>query len=306
MKKEYLATIRRIRDGNVDAVYFLEGNDFFLQDYFVKEVEKALRKKGQLERLFLVPEAGDYVRILEELNSVPLFRQPKLLVLRNPVQIKGTNLEELLTYCVSPNPDNCLIILMEKADFKRKLNRKLSTSVGTITALTPFPDKLARWVKHLLKEHGLTATDDAVHTLIELTGDSLYHVANEIGKMALNLGERHTVEESDVRRYAGWKRSFYPWQFVDAVGKRDFSKAVLAGRNILDQGSDISMLISLMTSFFQELLFRNLGGGNGGESRSPNFWLGKQVWRRIPEYQRGYAMGDISAAFRLLARRTDR
>lgn len=302
MKKNYRETVNSIQAGKIDQVYFLNGDDFFLQNYFIKEVEKALAKTAQPERIFLVPEAGEYGRVVQELNSISLFPQPRLFVLYNPIQIKGKNREELLAYCKSPNPDNCLVIVIDKYDPQRKIIKDLSGIVGSINTSSPFPERMAGWVNFFLKENNVTATGDAVDRLLELSGDSVYHLANEIQKIILGLGDRTTVVEEDVLRYAGWRRNYFPWHFLDAVGNRSFDQAVLIGKSLLDQGSDVSLLISLLTTLFQELLFKQLDNSEGKSREFKVFWLSRPIKQRLPNYQKRYTKIELQRIFRILAR----
>lgn len=302
MKKYIQETVRSVRSGVLDPVYFLNGDDFFLQTYFIEAVENAMSKIATPERIFLVPEPGGYDDFILQLHSIPLFPQPKLFVLQNPAQIKGKNREELLTYCHSPNPDNCLIIIFDKYDPQNKLIRALSKLVGSINSSPPFSDTLGSWVNFFLKERGLTATQDAIDRLLDLSGDSLYHITNEIQKITLGLGHRTKIDEDDVLRYAGWKRSYYPRHFLDAVGHRQFKKAVQIGKSLLNHGSDISKIISLLTNMFLELLFRQLDNRRKLKNDFQEVWLGRMEKKRLPLYLKNYDRKEIQHTLRILAR----
>lgn len=299
--KDLLDVVKSFRPGKIDPIYFLNGDDFFLQTYFVGQLEKIMGKTGKPERIYLVPEVADYPAVLRQLNEVSLFPQPKLFVLQNPVQIRGKTREELLAYCRSPNRDNCLVIIIDKFDPNIKLVKELSLLAGGINSSPPFEGKMKSWVAFLAKKRALSTTDDAADRLLELAGDSVYHLSNEIEKITLGMGNRTVVEEEDVLRYAGWGRSFFPWHFLDAIGNRSFHQAVFIGNRLLNQGSDLVMLVSLMGVLFQEMLFRHLkSDGDKGQSVQ-GFWLGKQVRQRLPTYVKRYDVSEIRSIFRILA-----
>lgn len=302
MRKSLIEATGTVKSGKIEPVYFLNGDDFFLQHFFIDEVEKGLKKKkSKPERVYLVPEVDDHDAILRELDAVSLFPQPKLFVLQNPVRITGKNREELLSYCQSPNPDNCLVIIIDKYDPRGKLIKDLSRTVGRINTSAPFPEKMGSWVNYLLKEYNLTATDDAIDRLLELSGDSVYHLYNEMQKIALGVEQGSDIEEEDVVRYAGWKRSYFPWQFLDAVGTRNYVDALLIGKRLLEQGSDISSLVAFLTGLFQALLFSHMDDGNRNGKQLQVFWLSHQVRRRLPRYRKLYDRDRIHGVLRLLA-----
>ncbi len=300
MRKYLRKTIDEIRAGQIDPVYFLNGDDFFLQNLFMEEIEKSLSKEEAVEKVFEVPDSGDFNRILSELNSGSLFVQKRIIILQNPTQIKGKNRDLFLAYCDSPNPTNCLIIVIDKWETKNALVKALTEKVGVISSSPPFPEKMAGWARFLMNRSDLKATDEAIETLIELSGDSVYHLNNEIEKIKLSMDERTAVEKGDVLKHSGWKRNFYPWHFVDAIGRRDFGSSVKIGKNLMDQGRDISSLISHMTTLFQELLFRCMDASGKKEKEKQWFWLSSQVRKQLSQYEKGYRKSELPQIFRLL------
>ena len=301
MKTTYRQTLRSVQSGKLAPVYLLMGDDFFLQDFLIGQIEKTMSTEAQPDRVWLTPEGGDYDRIPQELNAVSLFPEPKLFILRNPLQIRGRPREELLAYCRSPNQDNCLVIIIDKYDPQKKLIKELSRPVPSVNCSPPFPEEMAQWVSFFLKQHRMTATDEAIDRLIELSGDSVFHIANEIDKIVLGLGDQDVVQETDVERYAGWRRRFSPRHLLDAVGNRNFDQAVVVGKSLLNHGSDISMLISQLTSVFQGLMFRYQDKGVNQTRSLPELWLNRYVRGRLPEYQKHYTVNDVERTFRILA-----
>ncbi|MEE9166291.1 MAG: DNA polymerase III subunit delta [Candidatus Neomarinimicrobiota bacterium] len=301
MGKNLIEAVKTVKSGRIDPVYFLNGDDFFLQHFFIQELEKTLKKESDPEKLYLDPDEGDYPSILMELNTVSMFPEPKLFILRNPGTIAGKNRKEFLDYCRSPNRDNCLVIVIDKYDPRVKLVKELSHIVGSITVSTPFPEKIGIWVDYFLKQFNLTATDDAIDSLLELSGDSVFHLYNEMQKIALGVEESSVIEKEDVIRYAGWKRSYFPWQLLDAIGEQNLDDALLIGKRLLDQGLEVSVLISLMTTMFQELLFSHMEDGSGKGNVHQFLWLSSKVKKKLPQYKRVYSRIRINRIFRHLA-----
>ncbi|MCH8068450.1 MAG: DNA polymerase III subunit delta [Candidatus Marinimicrobia bacterium] len=301
VKRDFKETIRKIRQTNIEPVYFLNGDDYYLQMFFIHEVEKYLSKKQKVERIFLIPEITDFPQIVAELNSVGLFPEPKLFILQNPTRIKGQLRKELLQYCKSPIENNCLIIVIDKYDPKMKLISDISAILGVINTSPPYPNKIIQWVNFLLDHNNLNATSSAIEKLAELCGDSVYHISNEIEKMKIGLGDKDSVSESDVLRFVGWKRKYYPWHFLDAIGNKKYIQAVNIGKSLLSEGTDISILISKMTLLFQEILFHHLKNGEGGGKVDQIGWLGGNITRNLSKYKIHYSKEELGGIFHYLA-----
>ncbi|MFQ6675377.1 MAG: DNA polymerase III subunit delta [Fidelibacterota bacterium] len=164
MKRDVLAEIEEIRKGKIRPVYFLAGNDYFLQDYFIRELARALGQKGSLERFVWVPDAGDSDALIRELNGVPMFVQPRLFIVYQPTRIRQKNREELVQYCRSPGPDTVTVLVTDVLDSRKKLIRQLADEFGVVNTSPPFPEKMGDFVHFLLRKSGLHATYTILRT----------------------------------------------------------------------------------------------------------------------------------------------
>ena len=62
------------------------------------------------------------------------------------------------------------------------------------------------------------------NTLIEMAGDSLAHLDNEIEKICLIIGNRSAIEIEDVERFSGWERDRQRWEFLLALGEKNIQE----------------------------------------------------------------------------------
>ena len=300
MKLAYRDEIKRVQTGEVNPVYFLNGNDFYLQDYFVQGVEKALKTKyGAISKVSLIPTSGETSGILNDLQTIPMFPEPILFVIRNPSVFKGKAQTDLLDYCKSPNSNNYLILIVDEIDSSKKLNKLLADTVGLIYSSPPLDYKMNGWIKFLFKQAGLKATDRAVERLQELAGDTVYHAANEIEKISLGVENGSSVDDEDILRYAGWNRNYSPADLQDAIGSRDHKKVYNIGGKLLEGGMQLSALIGYITTLFQEINFRNFSK-NGRGTGYRELWLSNSVKKKMPQYQALYSKDEIKSIFRLL------
>ncbi|MDP6397126.1 MAG: DNA polymerase III subunit delta [Candidatus Marinimicrobia bacterium] len=300
MKLDYRDVVKRVQMGEVNPVYFLNGNDFYLQDYFVLQVENALQTKyGTISKVSLMPTSGETSGILNDLQTIPMFPEPILFIIRNPLVFKGKAQTDLLDYCKSPNSNNFLILITDEIDGRKKLNKLLANTVGLIYTSPPLEYKMNGWIKFLFKQAGLNATEQAVERLQELAGDTVYHAANEIEKITLSVENGSSINEEEILRYAGWNRDYSPADFQDAIGSRDYKKAHKIGGKLLEGGVKISALIGYMTTLFQEINFRNFSK-NGKKAGNGELWLSNSVRKKMPQYQALYSKEEIKSIFRLL------
>jgi len=292
-------TFDAVRNGRLSSAYFLNGDDYYIQSLFVDDVMKALSSNGSAEKYFISTESADYTSVMADLLSDSLFGEHKLYVLHNPTRISGKAKEDFFRYCSSPSSNNCLIVILDKVDRRLAFFKNLSKILPPINTAPPFPNKMAGWVQFLLKSNGVSATSEASELLLELCGDSVYHIANEIEKIKIGIPKNCQIDVSHVKCFCGWKREFFPWHLSDAVGRRDLKQSVQIGRSLISQGIDVSVLLSNLATLFQELYLMRLPNGDDGSSPKTG-WLNQILSRKLPNYLNNFSQNELEEIVRSL------
>ena len=112
------------RTGTINSVYFLKGNDQFLQTYFIGKISEFFFGKDPVDKTLMLPDDMNGNEIINRLSSTDLFSSKKLFVLRNPQQLKGKPNKDLLDYCQSTLDNHVLIMAndnwLDKSAFTKK------------------------------------------------------------------------------------------------------------------------------------------------------------------------------------------
>ncbi len=259
MSLNYEEVLPTLKKGSLEMVYFLLGDDYFLQQHFVSKIEEVISDDGPVLREMLIPEDMGAQEIIARLTQADLFSSKKLYVLRNPQQIHHKARDELLQFCAQPLPNHYLIITMDDYNPKSVIMKSLQKMFTPIDVRKPFQNKLRSWTKYFFNEHHINAPPSVIEEVLAMSGDSVYHVANQIEKICLSLdGERVTPEF--VRKFTGWNREYKMWEFLNAVGQKNLQKALFSGLDLITRSDFIALLPSLAT-LFQEMLFLKMDSG---------------------------------------------
>jgi DNA polymerase III delta subunit len=131
-----------------------------------------------------------------------------------------------------------------------------------------------------------------------MSGDSVYHIFNQIEKICISLDEDDILTPEYVRKFGGWNREFKMWEFLNAVGQKDLPKALLTGKDLISRNSIISLMPNL-TALFQELLFIRMQ--NGTYKPFAGFIpLTNGVKKRLPDHAKKYSKQEIENALAVL------
>ena len=132
--------IRSVQNSNIKPVYFLRGDDHFLQNFFIEKICNSLFEAEKVNKSLLTPNEMAGKEIIDKLLFSDLFNIKKLFILRDPQQIKGKPAKELLNYCSNPIPNHFLVLVndnyMDKSSFTRSLTPcKFSVKIKSPTSM---------------------------------------------------------------------------------------------------------------------------------------------------------------------------
>ena len=111
-------SIRRIKAGEISPIYSLYGEDSFLEDYFINEIQIKFLKNKNAKKSFSLDQDSNHL-LFEELSSISLFEEKRLIIVREIKKIR-TELgrKELIQYIQNPKKDLILILISAEFDLK--------------------------------------------------------------------------------------------------------------------------------------------------------------------------------------------
>ena len=121
---DYQQVQNQIRRGQVAPLYLFFGEEAFLARHLVRLLEEQLLQ-GSLRDFNYALFDGDTVSLEEVINAantLPVFSEKRLVVVKNAPWFEGTDEEELLlAYLENPSPTTCLVFLAgDQVDARRR------------------------------------------------------------------------------------------------------------------------------------------------------------------------------------------
>ena len=291
--------LRAIQAGNIEPVYFLLGEEYYLQHLIIEHIGKAIFGKSKQNKTLLLPDELSNKEIIDRLTQTDLFSSKKLFILRNPAALRNKYREELLDYCRNPLQNHNLIIIEDDYGDRKAMTKDLKKNIDTVSVQIPFTNEMKKWTRFFLKEKNLLVAENVIDALIEIAGDSVYHIANEVEKIALNVTDDGTVTLDMIYQFSGWKREYQRWEFLQAIGLRDIGKALLLGQSLFRQGQTMLGLMYPLTSLFQEILFEKLSSGTLSAKKG-YIPLPPSVIKKLSQIAKRFSKEEIEYALLLL------
>jgi len=171
-------------------------------------------------------------------NALGLFGGGSRLVVIEGVQAwKAADAKAIAEYLKVPAPGTTLALVA--AELKKDAPvAKAVAAVGDVLVWDVPQRGLPGWVAEQFKLRGAAAEPEACRLLLELVGDDLYDLANEVDKLATWANGEQRVTESDVEQLVAPRAESPGFVFTDAWGARDVAGVLRAAERMIERSGD--------------------------------------------------------------------
>lgn len=233
----------------------LYGEDTYRSRQKLKEIVEKYKAKHQ-SGLNLVRFSNSEMnldKIKEKIESVSMFDEKKLILLENPFQNSDFS-EKLLEYTkknkLKDNQDIILVILQEGKLAISKIKSKFSM----LEEFPPLKDLfLTHWVKKEIEKNNSKISQSALRKLIVYTGNNLWQMNSEIGKL-VSYAKGKEIQEEDIDLLINTNLETDIFKTIDALARKDKKTAFNFLHKHLEKGDDQFYLLSMFVYQFRTLI----------------------------------------------------
>ena len=295
---QFKNAIRLIQNNDILPVYYLKGEDQFLQTFFIEKLCDSIFSDNRVDKNLLTPNEMSGKEIIDIILSSDLFSTKKLFILRDPQQLKGRAIKDLLDYCSNPLPNHILVLVNDNYLENSSFSKAIIKSAEPINVSTPISRDLIKWARFFFQENSKTAGPSIIEEIVENFGDSIYNIKNEIDKLSL-INNDPIIKYDDINSSSTWKRSRQRWELMSAIGKRDLDRSIMLSKEIIGESDTMISLVYPLTAFFQEMLYAKMNNGTFVKPKS-YIPLSNSIKNNISTYANGYQKEKIEKSIREL------
>lgn len=242
-----------LRQRHFRPVYFLYGEEDFLIDEMVRSFIAAAVDEGTRGFNLDIVYGND----LEVKDIVALASAYPMMAERRVVVVKDfdrlSNSEQLLSYIDQPSETTSLLLVADKVDMRRKPYVTLKTKVEVVECRPLYDDKVPDWILSHVKGRGKIVTSEGARLLQAHVGNSLRDLNNEIEKLFIAVGDRKTIEMTDVADVVGLSKVYNIFELTKAIGTRNLAQSIEIMERMLQSGEQATMMVVMITRHFTTL-----------------------------------------------------
>jgi DNA polymerase-3 subunit delta len=270
-----------LREETLLAAYFFYGEDDYQAEEFVDELERLLAASAgaefHLTRFDL--DESKWRDVIDTARTAPFLFEPwRALVVRVPERKspdkkpaadgeegKGTRYltaadqKVLKDYFADP-PSRTVIVVIRSGRVRRddamvRFFQSLPRTAVAATEMKRLSEyRLKQRAEDRARSFGKTLTERAKTRLIDLLGQDLRLVMNEVAKLAVFVGDKKGIEESDVDQATAGQRSFQAYELDDALAAADFARGAAILGDLFAEGERSEVIVGRLAGFFRSLL----------------------------------------------------
>jgi DNA polymerase-3 subunit delta len=184
----------------------------------------------------LSAEADSGEEVAAGLNSLGLFAAGRLVVVQGVERWKKADVEALDAYLADPVDGTVLTLVAEETPKDDGLRKLVARRGGDVLHYdVPKPKDPSVWVRGEFARLGAQATDDAARRLVEIAGDDISLLEQEVEKLATWAGGEQ-FGPREVEELAVPLHESPTWALSDAWGARDVGEVMTTCESELEKG----------------------------------------------------------------------
>jgi len=216
------------KKGTYKPIYWLEGEEEYFIDKVMKYAESNILKESEtgFNLSVFYGKDADWAAVINACRRYPMFAERQVVLLKEAQQMR--DIEKLEAYIENPLTSTIFVVSYKekKVDGRTRLAKLLKEKGVVLTTKKLYDNQLPEWTEELVDSKELNISQKALMLLVDHIGNDLSRIENEIDKIAINLGKRKGITETDVEQYVGVSKDFNVFELQAALATKNLSKAI--------------------------------------------------------------------------------
>jgi DNA polymerase-3 subunit delta len=219
--------LQSLRKGEYQPLYFLHGTESYFIDEIADYIEEhALPEEARAFNLMvLYGKDTDAQTVVDNARRFPVMAERQVIILREAQEMR--TLKDLDSYVKHLVPSTVLVICHKHKKFNMNsaLGKALKEKAVVFESKSLYDNQVPDWIVGYLRKKKLKITPDGAELIAEYLGTELSKIANELDKLALNLGAGTEVNVHHIEANIGISKDYNVFELQRALGERNVGKA---------------------------------------------------------------------------------
>lgn len=243
-----------IKTGKFRQVYLLCGEEAYLKNQYKNRLRSGILPDGDTMNFSYYEGKGADVRqIIDQAETMPFFADHRLIMVENSGFFKNA-CPQLVEYLPGMPQETILVFVETEVDKRGKLYKAVK-SAGRIVEMGRQDGKtLTSWVLGMLKKEKKNITGDALNLFLEMAGNDMENIANELEKLISYTLDRQAIERADVEAICTVTTESKIFDMIHALAEKQQKKALDLYYDLLALKEPPMRILFLIAKQFNQML----------------------------------------------------
>jgi len=304
---KYEDLIKSLKQGKILPLYLFFGEEeFLIQEAVDLIISKAVdpgARDFNFNTVYCKGSSGN--EIVNLAQTYPFMSERRLVIAKEIEALKAADLEELISYLLSPSSSTCLIMIANQPRYDKKSVTAPVEAGGAVVRFYSIRDQdILPWIDNWARQRGLSIQRDAAQYVWQTLGNDLQAITNELQKATIYIKDRKNIIYDDVKAVVGDFREYTPFDLAAALGAKNREKAFLILSRLVQEGEAPVGLLGSIAWNFRRLMqvkaaeFSGMGLEEGIKRLRPPV-----IFHQAAAFKaqvRSYSLAELEMAFEVL------
>jgi DNA polymerase III subunit delta len=294
--------LKEIKNKIYHPVYFLQGEE----PYFIDKISDFIQENvlNESERSFnqtvVYGKDVDAKSLLDVLVRYPMMSNYQVVILKEAQQMK--TIDALEPYLRNPVKSTIFVInyKYKTLDKRTKFWKDIVSKLKVFESKKLYDNELPDFVKFIVQQYEHNIDSKSIATIVEYLGNDLSKIENELSKLALNVPDTETINNSHIEKYIGISKDYNIFELQKALALKDTQKAY----RIVDyyvrnpKENPAFLVVGTLNSFFlRALQFQSYPGEDSAQKA---MFLNYFQEQDLKTYSKNYKRAQTEKIFDIL------
>jgi DNA polymerase III subunit delta len=250
-----LEVIPGIKKGNFNPVYYFFGEDSYSLSNVLHKLEESFKPflSSDFDKETIYAENRTLSEILGAAASFPFGSEKKIMIVREAEKIKDK--KALKDYALSPAEFTVLAFFHNGAitNLSTEPFKTLSANNFLFEAKELKGRNLIVWLINEAEEKGKTLSDENAQVLVDIVGENRSMLEDQLEKICIFLTQKKEITIEAIQQVSSELNQFNIFDLQNAIGLKEKAKALSVANNLVDNGSEPTFIITMLTRYFTGL-----------------------------------------------------
>lgn len=260
-----------LKAGNIGSLYIFCGEEGYLREYYLAELQKAVVGDMMPEfNLTVINHAPEFNELSDVVESYPAMNDKRLVIVRDfDVISANADFSEKAEKLFSDMPEHCVLVFVYgnieyKPDKRRKLYKVIEKNGAVVNFSKASRTDLISWIKRRFLANGKDINSDIADFMMFYCGEIMQQLIPEIEKVSA-YAKKKEITRADIEAVATRNVSSAVFDAANAVAERKYAKALSVLEDLESQNEKPIPVLALIAQQFRRLYAAKLilerGGG---------------------------------------------